>query len=244
MSTPMSFAAKAVFLNVILLVLLLVLPSCSLGVDGNGERTEEDRGLQGFTSLIADGSLDVQVHQGDTTSVVVSIDSNLQRFVRTDVADGRLMIDVSDPIGDTLAGPHIIVTMPVLRAARLVGSGSVSAATFRQADAIDLSLDGSGDMTFDGEVPTLTARVDGSGNMRLRGTATTVVLGLDGSGDLRAADLSAATADISLGGSGSLAATVTGPSRVTLDGSGDIDLFGGGAIEWSSLSGSGQLRTH
>lgn len=134
--------------------------------------------------------------------------------------------------------------MPLLHAARLVGSGGLSAETFRQADAIDLSLEGSGDMTFGGEVPTLTARLDGSGNMRLRGSATTVVLGLEGSGDLRASDLSAATADIRLGGSGSLAATVTGASRITLDGSGNIDLFGGGAIESSSLSGSGQLRTH
>lgn len=89
MSTPFSFAAKAVFLNVILLVLLLVLPSCSLGVDGNGERTDEDRDLRDFSSVIADGSLDVQVHQGDTTSVVVSIDSNLQRRARAHVADGR-----------------------------------------------------------------------------------------------------------------------------------------------------------
>ena len=55
------------------------LPSCSLGVDGNGERTEETRDLHDFSSVVADGSLDVQVHQGDTTSVVVSIDSNLQR---------------------------------------------------------------------------------------------------------------------------------------------------------------------
>jgi hypothetical protein len=246
MSNHVSLAAKATILDGILPALLLVLPACSLGdgVDGDGQRTEENRDLHDFSSVSADGPLDVQVQQGDTTSVMVRVDSNLQRLVRTHVADGRLTIDVSEPIGDTVAGPHVIVTMPVLRAAWLVGSGSVSAETFRQADAIDLGLDGSGDMVFAGEVPTLTARLDGSGDMRLRGSAATVVLGLDGSGDLRAADLDAATADISLGGSGSLAATVTGPSRVTLDGSGDIDLFGGGAIEWSSVSGSGALRTH
>ena len=244
MSTPLSFAAKAVFRNRIPLVLLLALPSCLLGVDGNGERTEETRDLHDFSSVDADGSLDVRVQQGDITSVVVSIDSNLQERTRTRVADGRLMIDVSEPIGDTLPGPHIIVTMPILRAARLVGSGNVSAETFNQAVAIDLSLEGSGNMTFGGEVPTLTARLDGSGNMRLRGSATSVVLGLEGSGDLRATDLDAATADIRLGGSGSLAATVTGRSRVTLDGSGNIDLYGGGAVEPLSASGSGELRTH
>jgi hypothetical protein len=244
MSNHVSLAAKATLLDGILPALLLVLPACSIGVAGNGQRTEESRDLHDFSSVIADGSLDVQVQQSDTTSVVVSIDSNLQGFVRTHVADGRLIVDVSDPIGDTVPGPHVVVTMPLLHAARLVGSGSLSAETFRQADAIDLGLEGSGDLSFAGEVPALTARLDGSGDMRLRGAATTVVLTLEGSGALRATELSAATADIRLGGSGSLAATVTGPSRVTLDGSGDIDLFGGGAIEWSSLSGSGQLRKH
>jgi len=246
MSNHVSLAARAGILDGVLPALLLVLPACSLGdgVDGNGQRMEENRDLRDFSRVSADGPLDVQVQQGNTTSVVVSVDSNLQRLVRTHVADGRLIVDVSEPIGDTVAGPHVIVTMPVLHAARLLGSGSLSAESFSQGDAIDLSLDGSGDMVFAGEVPTLTARLDGSGDMRLRGSATSVVLGLDGSGDLRATDLSAATADISLGGSGSLAATVTGPSRVTLDGSGDIDLFGGGAIEWSSVSGSGQVRTH
>ena len=244
MSNQVLLAARATFFDAVVPVLLLVLPACSLGVDGNGQRTEEDRDLHDFSSVIADGSLDVQVHQSDTTSVVVSVDSNLQRLLRTHVADGQLIVDVSEPIGDTVAGPHVIVTMPLLHAARLVGSGSFSAETFRQADAIDLSLEGSGDLVFAGEVPTLTARLDGSGNMRLRGSATTVDLGLEGSGDLRATDLSAGTADIWLGGSGSMAATVTGPSRVTLDGSGNIDLFGGGTVEWSSVSGSGALRTH
>jgi hypothetical protein len=233
MSTRLSLAA-----------ILMVLPSCLLGVDGNGQRTDEDRDLRDFSSISADGSLAVQVRHSDTTSVVVSIDSNLQRLVKTYVADGRLVIDVSDPIGDTVDGPHVIVTMPVLHAARVVGSGSLSAETFSQADPIDLGLEGSGDVSFAGEVPALTARLEGSGNMRLRGSATSVVLSLEGSGDLRATDLSAATADIGLGGSGSMEATVTGSARVTLDGSGDIDLFGGGTIERLSISGSGQLRTH
>ena len=42
---------------------VLVLPACSLGVDGNGQRTQEDRDLHDFSSVIADGSLDVQNHQ-------------------------------------------------------------------------------------------------------------------------------------------------------------------------------------
>jgi hypothetical protein len=243
MSTQLLCAAKTVFLNGVLFVLLLS-SGCSIGVDGDGQRTEELRDLQDFASVVADGSLDVKINQGEITSVVVSIDSNLQRRVRTQVRDGGLVIDVSDPIGDTVAGPHVIVTMPRLRSARLVGSGNLSAGTFRQDDAVELGLEGSGDLSFSGDVTTLAAELEGSGDMRLAGTATAVVLSLQGSGDLRAADLSSASADLRLGGSGNLAATVTGPSRVALDGSGDIDLFGGGPIEASSVSGSGQVRAH
>jgi hypothetical protein len=244
MHTTASFAVKVTFLNALLPVLLLAFPACSLGVAGNGERTQENRDLGDFSSVIADGDLEVQVHQSDTTSVVVDIDSNLQPVVRTSVANGQLVIDTSESIWHTVAGPHVIVTMPLLHAARLEGSGSLSAETFHQDDGIELGLEGSGDMDFGAEVPTLTARVEGSGNLRVHGVATSVELELDGSGDLRATDLSAATAAIRLGGSGSLAATVTGSSRVTLSGSGDIDLFGGGVVESSSLSGSGQLRTY
>ena len=237
MSTPLSFAAKAVFRNRIPLVLLLALPSCLLGVDGNGERTEETRDLHDFSSVDADGSLDVRVQQGDITSVVVSIDSNLQERTRTRVADGRLMIDVSEPIGDTLPGPHTHRDHADTGAARLVGSGNVSAETYNQVSGDRPQSEGSGNMTFGGEVPTLTARLDGSGNMRLRGSATSVVPA--GGFGRSAPRIRRRDGRHPPGRLGSLAATVTGRSRVTLDGSGNIDLYGGGAVEPLSASGSG-----
>ena len=40
MSHHVSFAYKTTFLNGLLPALLLVLPACTLGVDGNGQRTE------------------------------------------------------------------------------------------------------------------------------------------------------------------------------------------------------------
>jgi hypothetical protein len=186
----------------------------------------------------------VKVEQGDTFSVVVSIDSNLQPLVRTRVEGDTLVVDFSEPVGDTLGGPHVIVTMPVLRAATVSGSGGLSAETFSQDEGVDLNVEGSGNLVFGGDVPSLTGRLSGSGNMLLRGTADAIDLGLDGSGNVQARDLTAATGDISVEGSGNVAATVTGPARVTLTGSGDVDLFGGGTVERASVTGSGTLHRH
>lgn len=222
----------------------LSLTGCDLGTDGNGTRSVESRPDQDFAAIDNRDALDLKVEQGDTFSVVVSIDSNLQSFVRTRVEGDTLVVDLSGPVGDTVAGPHVLVTMPLVRAATLSGSGGLSAETFSQDEPVDLVLEGSGNLTFTGAVPSVTGRLGGSGDMTLRGTADAVDLRIDGSGNLQARDLTAATGDISVEGSGNVAATVTGPARVTLGGSGDIDLYGGGSIERSSVTGSGAVRTH
>ena len=225
-------------------LLLVLLPSCDLGIDGNGNRTVEDRPARDFTGVKARGSLDVKVQRGDVFSVVVSIDSNLQDVVVTRVDGGTLIVDVAKPIGDTVSGPHVIVTMPVLRAAVLSGSGALSAETFTQDQPVDLILEGSGNLVFSGDVPTLTGRLIGSGDMSLRGSTGAVDLTLEGSGNLDARNMSATTGDISLDGSGDLAATVTGSTRIAMSGSGNIDLFGGGTLGTSTVDGSGNLRVH
>jgi len=234
------------FLRTALLPVLLLglLPSCNLGVDGNGNRSLEDRPGQDFTGVESRASLDVKVQRGDTFSVVVSIDSNLQPAVITRVDGGTLIVDVNEPIGDTVSGPHVIVTMPVLRAAVLSGSGALSAETFPQDQPVDLILEGSGNLVFSGDVPTLAGRLTGSGDMWLHGSAGAADLTLEGSGNLNARDMSATTGDISLEGSGDLAATVTGSMRIALSGSGDIDLFGGASLEGFAIDGSGNLRVH
>jgi len=141
----------------------LATAGCGLyGVDGNGHRATETRPLQGFTAVVADGSLDVQIRSGDTFNVEVSIDSNLLHDARTDLTDGgdTLSIDLDGPVWDILPGPHVIVTMPELQRAVLNGSGSVTATGFQQPDPLALELDGSGVLTYDGQVPSADAVPD------------------------------------------------------------------------------------
>jgi hypothetical protein len=230
-----------------MMIATLATAGCGLyGVDGNGDRATETRPLQGFTGVAADGSLDVRIQRGDAFNVEVSIDSNVIRDLRTDLIDGgaTLAIDLDGPVWDILPGPHVIVTMPVLQRAVLNGSGSVNAAGFQQTDPVALELDGSGVLTYEGEVPSTQVRSWGSGDMRLHGATGSLDARLDGSGAVDARDFPTATADLSLSGSGDLAANVSGSARVTLSGSGNVDLYGGAAVEHASVSGSGSFTQH
>src|SRR5262245_37911767 len=148
----------------------LALGGCEIGVDGNGQRATEVRSLEGFSAIDSAAGLDVQINQGETFRVEVSIDSNLLDRVRTDVSGDTLTID-EEWIGDTLPGPHVIVTMPVLRRASIFGSGAIRATGCNQAEPVALTIDGSGELGFVGAVPRASVRISGSGDARLQGTA-------------------------------------------------------------------------
>jgi len=227
----------------LMMVAALAAAGCGLYVDGNGERATETRPLQGFTAVTADGPLDVQIQRGDAFDVEVSIDSNVLRDLRTDLVDGgaTLSIDLEGRFWDIVSGPHVIVTMPVLQRVALDGSGSVNASGFEQTDPIALELDGSGNLTYCGDVPSAQVRSWGSGDVRLHGSSGSLDARLDGSGAVDARDFPTATAELSLSGSGDLAANVSGTAQVTLSGSGNVDLYGGALVERASISGSGSF---
>jgi hypothetical protein len=223
---------------------LVALAGCGLlGVDGNGERVDEVRALEGFSAVESDGSLDVEIARGDVFHVEVSIDSNLLDRVHTGVVGDVLRID-EEWIGDTVTGPHVIVTMPVLRRATMSGSGGLRAVGFQQTEPTSLVVEGSGDISFAGDVPRLDVQIWGSGDARVSGIAPVLAVEVDGSGTVDARGLDATTADLSLSGSGDIAASVSGSARVSISGSGDVDLYGGATLARVDVSGSGSVRQH
>lgn len=227
------------------LLAALALPACVAdGLDGNGYRSTELREPAGFTRIHSDASLDVEIFQADSHSVAVSIDENLLHLVETRTRDNTLYIEVDGSMGDTLAGPHVLIGMPELHGAKLAGAGHVTAA-FDQPDvSVELILSGSGEMSFEGRAAALGAYLSGSGDMRLAGETADVTFDLGGSGRIRGRNLVASTGDVGLSGSGEISANIESSVRVSLTGAGRIDLYGGAEVERASESGSGQIVRH
>jgi hypothetical protein len=215
-----------------------------VGVAGNGHRTSEHREVGEFSKIEADGPFDVQVRQGDDRSLETDIDSNLQAKLKTEVSDDTLHISSDSTVFDLVTGPHVLITVPHLVEARVLGSGNLDAATFDEQEDVHLRDQGSGDLAFNGSTPSLTVEVTGSGDLWLNGTTEAAHYQLRGSGDLDARDMVANGADIDLDGSGDLRATVNGTVNATQDGSGDVDLFGDVHTDHLEKHGSGDLEVH
>jgi Putative auto-transporter adhesin, head GIN domain len=221
-----------------------VLGACSNAVHGNGQPASEDRPLSGFVAVESASSFDVKVERGNTFSVHVHVDSNIEPLLRTRVVGDTLVIGSDEQVTDLLPGPHVTVTMPRLTSATLSGSGLFSAAGFEEHDPVSLDLSGSGNLDFQGSAPAITARLDGSGEIDLAGSSDQLDLELDGSGSIDARALPARVGSVGLAGSGQVLATLAERVDVSLSGSGHIDLFGGAAIAHASKSGSGEIEQH
>lgn len=208
---------------------------------GNGHLVTEKRHVSDFSGIDNDSPFEVDVNQGDALEVRVRIDSNLQRFVETHVHGDTLLVESSAWVVDLPPGPHVTITLPTLKNLENHGSGDVFAATFEQDEDLALRLAGSGNLTFDGALPRVTAAVRGSGDMYLSGSTDYAELALHGSGDLDALDLVAMQADITAGGSGDVRARVEGPVDARTDGSGDIELSGDLDKGQFSEHGSGRI---
>lgn len=222
----------------------LSLGGCGEGVDGNGDRSDEVRETPTFTRIRNNCELDVQVVQGAQQSITVSLDSNLQELVATRVVDDTLFVDLEENVRETVDGPHVLITVPELTAAKLDGSGRMTIALDEPELPLDLYLSGAGDLRFSGTTAALGAYLSGSGDLRLEGETSDAELKLSGSGAIRGQHMSASSAAIVLSGSGDISATVQDSVNVELSGSGQIDLFGTASVDGYRHTGSGEVVQH
>ena len=242
-SAPRSSLAP--WLRLLGAVALATLPACSFGeVDGNGDRVDELREAATFSKVKSDAELDEQVVQGEEPTIVVSIDQNLQGLVETRVVDDVLLITTRDRIGRVVPGPHLLLVVPQLQAAKVAGSGSFVVVLDQPELPFDLILSGSGVMSFQGSAPAIGAYLSGSGDIRLAGETSDIDIELSGSGSVRGKNLLAESGSIELSGSGDVSATVESSVAVSLSGSGQIDLYGDPSIDHYSHEGSGDIVEH
>lgn len=191
---------------------------------GSGHVATEMRTVAPFSELVMQGSLDavVEVTPGlPEGHVEVEGEDNLLAYVRTDVRDGVLVIDLED-------GSYSMKKPLVVRASTA------------RLDRVE--LDGSGDISVRGlNNASFDVRLDGSGDIDAKGLTQDLTVCLEGSGDINLGQLEATEADVDLDGSGDIRVFAKHRLGVSLNGSGDVGHRGQPKTSKVSISGSGDV---
>ena len=167
----------------------------------------------------------LHVAQSDTQSVQVAAASDIISSIRTDVTNGILTIDASQPIVTT---QPITIHISVTDINRISnnGAGSVVSGSQLSTSSLNLTLRGAGTFDIQLKATQLTTQLSGAGTAHLRGTATNRTATLTGVGTLHSCELQTETTSIAVTGVGSAEVTALENLVVNITGTGSVMYHG------------------
>lgn len=218
----------------------------------------------GIEVVELDGPIDLNLRYGAIPSLQVSGEQRMLGNVEVDASGKVLHIGIRGMVLRHREPLVIDLTLPVLNAVRIDGSGDSSINGF-SGDEVEVQLNGSGSVRFNGRFRNARVNLSGSGDLdvnggaamdrvetRLMGSGRITVVGtareLDasttGSGHLDAEHLRADDVTVSQAGSGDSAVQARSKVKVSLSGSGDVEVYGNPAERSISRAGSGSVSYH
>jgi hypothetical protein len=233
MRYPFSFAA----VGAALLLFAFNTPDC---ITGKGAVIKRSLPLQPVHAITLQGSLDVQLTQGEGQSVEVEAQENLVDLVETTVKDGHWTIRTRECYRtDKPFAVHLRV--PKVDRVTVQGSGDVVGTGTFTGNSFNLDVQGSGNLKINVNGGSVKTSVQGSGAVKVSGTCDDLAATVQGSGDVKAGELKAGRARVNVMGSGDITVQTNGALEGDIMGSGDVEYLGSPSPLSVQVTGSGRV---
>jgi len=229
---------------------LIIILTCSCAgltskkiINGNGNRITINRSTTDYDAISLSDWFNVELVDGKEGKLTLKGEGNLLKHIITDIRNGELYLGVEQGYqlepSSLKEGIQVIVPVERINSIAMSGSGNiVSKITLRSQD-FNMRMSGSGDITMDLEVETLSAAMSGSGDMNLSGRARSFEASTSGSCNIKAYDLETDNVGATLSGSGTLKFTARKNIKARISGSGNISYRGNPEKVDAKISGSG-----
>jgi hypothetical protein len=205
---------------------IMLFSSCyKNSIKGEGTVTSDTRSVPSFSSVAANGDVDVEIHASETDKVIVTGYQNLVPVYKTKVRDGRLTLEFEDQYWN-------------------VRNNNIKVDVYTR-DVDGVIMNGSGDIYVgaDAAAENMNAEINGSGNITIStNNCHEMNLKVNGSGDINARSAHAENSDVRISGSGDIKLTVHSYLDAHITGSGNIDYWGNPERVDTEISGSGKIR--
>lgn len=158
-------------------------------VQGSGSAKEESRSLPAFHGLEVDGAYTVRIACQKDQSVEISADDNLLPLILTEVHDGILRVTSKKSICAS-APMTLTITVETLDLIRSSGANEFQVADLK-GESLEVALSGSSNMTLDGTVDRLAAKIDGASGLlarQLKSKQVAVAISGAGSAEVHASE--------------------------------------------------------
>lgn len=187
-----------------------------------------------FTEVEVAGPFDVDIHTGANPGVSARGNQHLIDRLEVEVRGNKLVVHPKSEhrwFGgwhSTVGKGSISVTVPMIEAATLAGSGDLNVDNIR-GDRFDGKIAGSGGLKLGTvEVGTLKLAIAGSGGATAgQGKARQAEYDIAGSGNVDTQTVQVEALKVSIAGAGDVKAHASRTADVSIMGSGDVNVIGG-----------------
>ncbi|MNK16458.1 hypothetical protein D3C87_346240 [compost metagenome] len=154
---------------IVAVIASLLFASCNLGINGSGNVTTENRTVNGeFTSVSADGGLEVIIEQSAQTSITVEADDNLQEHIKTEVINGKLIISFDASVSFSKAN-RVIVQLPNIKEISSDGGSAVSGKGVLKGSSMKITSDGGSTLEVNIDAKNVICNSEGGSSLEITG---------------------------------------------------------------------------
>jgi len=249
---------------IVIVGLVLIFRSCgsrgASSIQGNGDIKTSEISVGSFDFVSISGSASVIFHQSHERRVVISVDSNLQKYTDISVKRGVLSIGTKEKrvciftqylveiyapslLGVTITDSGSFESKDTIIASRfetkLSGSGKLSGNFV--CDDFNAEISGSGEVKGHIECTLFTGDISGSGKMTISGNSDRIQLTIVGSGVFEGNNFRVNNAFLDISGSGNVYMRIMDNLSADVSGFGVVRYWGNPKIEFRG-SGSGSIE--
>lgn len=225
-----------------------LLLACSIGVPerltGSGNVVSLTQEVSEFDRLVISSAFQATIRQGETFSVLIRIDDNLQQHLRVNQSGQTLEIgldpDLTPAIGSWTSEAEI--TMPALSALEASGASDATLTGFASEGSLQLEVSGASSISGDIQAGSTTMVASGASSISLTGEGGALTLDVSGASSAQLGNYACTDVRASLSGAsdalvnarGRLDADASGASHLGYVGSpslGTINTSGGSSVE-------------
>jgi hypothetical protein len=230
---------------IVLPLIILLAAGCVVNIQdsitGNGKVVSQTREVSEFSGIKVGSGIDVFLTQGETQSIVVEADENLQEWIKTDVT-GNILNIYTEKSFRLAKVKKVMITCKTLDKIEVSSAGDVTGLSQFKTDKLDISMSSAGDLKFEVEANDITVSISSAGNVYLKGKTQMLKADLSSAGDLNAFDLEAKVGDISVSSAGNAKVFVTEEASFSSSSAGDINYKGEPRIKEIHTSSAGSVN--
>jgi hypothetical protein len=230
-----------------LAVVMVLLAGCMVGVrqlTGSGETVTNSYDFADFTRIEAGHAFELDIRQGDSYSVEVTVDDNIEQYLDVTQNGDTVRLQLKPRLGFGLSNATLraSVTLPTLEGLDLSGATRATISGFESQELLDVQA--SGASTLRGDITSGDARFDisGASTVTLDGAGGNLDLEVSGASTANLEDYAVTDARVNASGASRATVNVSGELQAEASGASGVRFTGDPSNVRSNTSGASSVE--